>query len=413
MHTGRHVVVVGAGIGGLTCALMLRARGIKCTVFEQAPQIRELGVGFNILPHAVAKLAALGLLDQLDANAVRTRELLYLNRLGQVIWRELRGVAAGYDVPQFSFHRGRLQAVLLQALTARGGVVEAGHKLVRFSHVSDGVRCEFETPSGTTSITCDALVGADGIHSVTRQTIISGADPTRWNGIIVLRGAAEWPKFLTGQSMLIAGGMKAKAVIYPIAQGATPDRPLTNWSLNIKVNPDDMPPPRREDWSRPGDRAMVARYAELFQLPQVDVSKLVNSTAEVWEFPMCDRDPLERWSDGAVTLLGDAAHPMYPTGSNGAGQAILDADCLATCLAETDDIAEAFRRYEQQRRPATAEIVRRNRIGGPENVIDITEERAPDGFQDIDDVLSFEDRKRITEGYASTAGFSLHDVNRR
>jgi len=179
MKKNKHVIVVGAGIGGLTCALMLQARGIKCTVFEQAPEIRELGVGFNILPHAVSKLVPLGLLDRLDASAVRTRELLYLNRFGQVVWRELRGVAAGYDVPQFSFHRGRLQSILLQALSARTGVVQAGHKLVGFSPAGDGVRCDFETQAGIISLTCDALVGADGIHSVTRQTIISGADPTR------------------------------------------------------------------------------------------------------------------------------------------------------------------------------------------------------------------------------------------
>lgn len=410
-----HIIIAGAGIGGLACGLMLHAAGFRCTVFEQAPQIRELGVGINLLPHAVAKLVPFGLLDDLRKNAIETHELFYLNRLGQTVWHELRGTAAGYDVPQFSFHRGRLQSVLLQALMAQAGseAVKTDHKLLGFTQLKEGVRCDFQTAEGPLSVFGDALIGADGIHSQTRHTIVSGQYPTRWNGIIILRGATEWPRFLTGRSMLIAGGMDAKAVIYPIAEGTEPDRLLTNWSLNIKIGPDGSPPPRREDWSRRADREAALRYAQIFSLPQVDLVKLVEATNEMWEYPMCDRDALPHWSDGCVTLLGDAAHPMYPTGSNGAGQAILDADFLVQCLQTDANIPKALKRYEQERLAATAEIVRRNRIGGPENVIDVAEKRAPDGFEDIDAIMELDERRKIVEGYAKTAGFDREHVNLR
>jgi 5-methylphenazine-1-carboxylate 1-monooxygenase len=412
MHDNKvEVAVVGGGIGGLACALMLLARGIKCAVFEEAAQIRELGVGINLLPHATAKLATHGLLDRLYQQAIPTRDLTYMNRFGQSVWHELRGCAAGYDVPQFSIHRGRLQTILLEAVRHHPGAVHTGHKLVRFSQSDQDVTCEFKTADGVVSVTANIVIGADGIHSQTRKILFPNEGPARWNGIIVLRGATDWPQFLSGASMLIAGGMKAKAVIYPIAAGTTPDRRLTNWTINIKLGEDGSVPPVREDWSRRGDPVMLEKYARLFSIPQIDVSALVSSTEEFWQSPMCDQDPLPRWSHGRVTLLGDAAHPMYPTGSNGAGQAILDADCLASLLTKGDDSIDALRAYERQRLSATAEIIRRNRIGGPEYVIDLAEQRAPLGFEDIEAVVPYSERKRISEEYAATAKFALQDVN--
>ena len=213
--------------------------------------------------------------------------------------------------------------------------------------------------------------------------------------------------------MVIAGGMSAKLVIYPIAEGLAPGRKLTNWAIAAKIGENNATPPRREDWSRPGRFEDIMPYLKRFSLPYLDAQRMIEATPEFWEYPMCDRDPLPRWSHGRVTLLGDAAHPMYPVGSNGASQAILDARCLADLLKTAEHPVHALWAYEQERLPPTAQIVRMNRKGGPEGVIDAVEERAPDGFTDIDTVLSFEERKAIVRGYASTAGFSQEKVNRK
>ena len=219
------------------------------------------------------------------------------------------------------------------------------------------------------------------------------------------RGALDWPQFLTGRSMVIAGGMAAKLVVYPIGEGAREDRPLTNWAVLVKVG-EGGAPPNKEDWSRPGRFEDLMPHVQRFRIPYVDAKALIEATPEFWEYPMCDRDPLPRWSHGRVTLLGDAAHPMYPVGSNGASQAILDARCLADRLVSAEHPMHALWAYEQERLPPTAQIVRMNRGGGPEGVIDAVEQRAPDGFTNIDDVLSFEERKAIVRGYAGVAGFA-------
>ena len=409
------VIIVGGGIGGLTTALMLHARGIDCEVYEQADGIRELGVGINTLPHAIKELAALGLLERLDAVAIRTHELIYANRFGQEIWREPRGTDAGYDVPQFSIHRGRLQGVIYHAVRARLGEarIHTGHRLGAFRQEEAGVTAYFFDRHGAHRHTArgDVLVGADGINSYVRERLFPDEGPARWNGIMLWRGAVDWPAFLDGRSMIVAGGLAAKLVVYPIAEGARADRRLTNWAVAAKVGPDASVPPRKEDWSRPGRFDELMPHLQRFELPHVDARALIVETPECFEYPMCDRDPLPRWSHGRVTLLGDAAHPMYPVGSNGASQAILDARCLADRLRAAEHPCHALADYEQERLPVAAQIVRMNRRGGPEGVIDAVEERAPGGFARIDDVLSYEERKAIVRGYASTAGYAREQVN--
>ena len=226
------------------------------------------------------------------------------------------------------------------------------------------------------------------------------------------RGAIDWPAFLDGRSMVVAGGLAAKVVIYPIAEGSRSDRRLTNWAVVGRVGDGSTPPPQKQDWSRPGRFEDLMPHMQRFSIPSVDANALIQATGEFWEYPMCDRDPLPRWSHGRVTLLGDAAHPMYPVGSNGASQAILDARFLADRLKDAEHPVHALWLYEQTRLPMTAEIVRMNRRGGPEGVIDAVEARAPDGFANVDDVLSFEDRKAIVRGYASSAGFAREQVNK-
>jgi 2-polyprenyl-6-methoxyphenol hydroxylase-like FAD-dependent oxidoreductase len=408
------VIIVGGGIGGLTTALMLHARGIDCELFEQAEGIRELGVGINTLPHAIKELQQLGLLERLDAVAIRTHELIYTNRFGQEIWREPRGIDAGYDVPQFSVHRGRLQGVIHQAVRSRLGEsrLHTGHRLGGFAQDESGVTAWFFDRNGSHRRTAkgDVLIGADGIHSYVRGTLYPNEGPARWNGSMLWRGAIDWPKFLTGRSMVIAGGMAAKLVVYPIGEGAREDRPLTNWAVLVKVA-EGGAPPDKEDWSNVGRFEDLMPHVQRFRIPYVDAKALIEATPEFWEYPMCDRDPLPRWTHSRVTLLGDAAHPMYPVGSNGASQAILDARCLADRLVSAEHPVHALWQYEQERLPPTAQIVKMNRGGGPEGVIDAVEQRAPDGFSNIDDVLPFEQRKAIVRGYAGAAGFAQSQVN--
>lgn len=315
------IVVVGAGIGGLFTALRLHAEGLRCVVYEQSPQIRELGVGINALPASVKELAALGLLERLDETGVRTRELIYTHRLGPEIMRRDCGLDAGFVFPQFSVHRGR-------------------------------------------------------------------------------------------RTMVIAGGVAAKMVVYPIAAGATPGTKLTNWALGGLLGRPGDPPPQAQDWARPADRAEVAAFVKRFRTPLLDIAGLVDATRDRLEFPMCDRDPLPYWTRGRVTLLGDAAHPMYPVGSNGAGQAIMDAVSLGGHLARHADPEAALVAYQDDRLAATSEVVRRNRLGGPEQVIEEVERRAPDGFDRIEDVIAPAELQAIVAGYLRVSGGSQDQVNR-
>jgi 2-polyprenyl-6-methoxyphenol hydroxylase-like FAD-dependent oxidoreductase len=402
------VVIIGAGIGGLITALCLHREGIDCEVYEQSEQVRELGVGINVLPHAVEELAGLGLLDRLDEVGVRTRELVYTHRLGQEILRRKCGLAAGLPFPQFSIHRGRLQGLLLQAVRERLGdtAVHTGHRLTGVEHDAVAVSATFVNPDGNAlpPVRGEVLVGADGIHSTVRARLFPDEGPPHWNGVTMWRGATDWPRFGAGGTMIIAGGTPAKLVVYPIAEGQTSGTTLTNWAICIKTGHDGDPPPDRQDWARPAERADPHQHLDRFRIPLVDHAGLVGATAERFVFPMCDRDPLPRWSHGRVTLLGDAAHPMYPMGSNGAGQAILDATNLAHHLARHTDPTEALLAYQHDRLPATTEVVLRNRHGGPEGVIDLIEQRAPNGFTHIADVIDSAELDAIVTGYARAAG---------
>ncbi|WP_432852461.1 flavin-dependent oxidoreductase [Amycolatopsis sp. CA-161197] len=409
------VVIVGAGVGGLTAALRLHHEGIECVVHEQSERISELGVGINALPHAVKELAALGLLGSLDEVGIRTRELFYTHRLGQVILRKPCGLDAGFTLPQFCLHRGRLQGMLLRAVRERLGAdaVRTGHRLVGFDQDDSGVQAHFADRHGGAPATVrgDVLVAADGIHSTVRSLLFPAEGPPRWNGVLMWRGATDWPEFGGGRSMIVAGGTAAKLVVYPIAPGRSAGTRLTNWAICIRTGRPGDPPPERQDWAKPADRAELARYVGRFRLPTVDHAALVEATEEIFEFPMCDRDPLPAWSHGRVTLLGDAAHPMYPMGSNGAGQAILDATSLAGHLARHSDPTAALRAYQDDRLAATGEIVLRNREGGPENVIDEVERRAPDGFSRLEDVIDAAELEAVVTGYAQVSGASQQQVN--
>lgn len=404
------VVIAGAGIGGLTAALMLHARGIPCVVYEAAREVREIGVGINVLPHAIRELAALDLLPVLDRVGIRTRTLTYLTKHGQEVWSEPRGLHAGHDVPQFSIHRGRLQKVILDAARARigAGAIRTGRRLAGFVQSDAGVTAQFadavEGGAGET-VRAEVLICADGIHSAGRRVFYPDEGAPSWQGVVMWRGAADWPVWKDGESMAIGGGLGGKFVLYPIAPPAD-GRQLTNWVVNVRIKDPATSTPPPDSWSRQAPLSAVLPHAVRFHVPGMDIGGLVRATPAIYEYPMADRDPLPRWTFGRVTLLGDAAHPMYPVGSNGASQAILDARCLADALARGEHPRAALWTYEKTRLPQTAEIVQTNRVGGPERVIDEVERLAPAGFDNVDDVLGHEERQAIVGGYASMAGFS-------
>lgn len=411
------VLVIGAGIGGLTLALSLQQIGVPVRVFETVTDIKPLGVGINLLPHAVRELTELQLQPQLAATAVATKELAYYNKHGQLIWAEPRGLEAGYHWPQFSIHRGTLQMVLLQAASQRLGrdYILTGHHLEGWTENADGITAHFidkNTGERLGSYRGALLIGADGIHSSVRARCYPHEGPPIWNGAILWRGVSECAPFLTGRTMIMAGYEFQKFVCYPITmQARTPGQALINWIAERKFAPDYAW--RREDWNRPGRLEEFLPHFESWVFDWLDIPQLIRQASQVLEYPMVDRDPLPRWTHGRVTLLGDAAHPMYPIGSNGASQAILDARVLTRQILTHGMTPAALQTYEDERRPATATIVLANRQNGPEQVMQSVEERAPHGFTHLHDIISEAELEQTAVRYKRLAGFDKDHLNSR
>jgi 2-polyprenyl-6-methoxyphenol hydroxylase-like FAD-dependent oxidoreductase len=348
------VLIAGGGIGGLTAALTLHARGIESTVLERASHLRPLGVGINLLTHAVSELYELGLGDELSQVAVAPTSISYYDTEGRLLFREPRGLDGGYGYPQYSVHHGQLQMLLLSTLRERLGpnAVRTGAELHGFDESKSRVRVR--TSAG--DFTADALVGADGIHSAVRAQLHPEPDPLMWSGVRMFRGAAPGD-FLDGRTMVIVKGQDGSRngpdlVTYPIGDG------LINW---VVMMPESDPGalPGDANWNQPGDRSAIVRHLKRWNLGFLDAADLVRRTEPVLEYPMVDRDVLPWWGRGRVTLLGDAAHPMYPVGANGGSQAIVDARVLADELAR--DFDGGLQSYEDIRRPETADVVEANR----------------------------------------------------
>ena len=403
------IIVAGGGIGGLVTALSLHAVGLPVDVFESADEIRALGVGINLLPHAVRELDALGLLERLQKHAVATTTLAYFTRHGQKIWDEPRGKVAGYNWPQLSIHRGTLQQILLDVTLARlgGEHVHTGQHLKSFTttdHSATAVFADRRTGADR-AVTGVALIAADGIHSTARSQLHPDQGLPLWNGAQLWRGVVEHEPILDGRTLIWAGSPQQKFVGYPILDLANGNQ---SFNFIAELRYDDRTLSEREDWNKPGNLGDYLPSFEPWVFDWLDVPALLRRAPGTYVFPMVDRDPLDRWTYARMTLLGDAAHPMYPVGSNGASQAILDAATLAGCLRSyPDDIDAALARYEDVRRPATSAIVLANRGFGPELPMKLVEERAPDGFADINDVITPEEILQVTEGYRRTAGFAL------
>ena len=409
MKTGEApVVIVGGGIGGLTLALSLHQAGIACRVFESAPEVRPLGVGINLLPHGMRELTELGLQERLAGLAVETSELCFYNRFGQFIYKEPRGRFAGYQWPQLSIHRADLHQVLLDATRERLGpdALVLNMKCLSFQEEHDKVKVKFqngETMEGS------CLIGADGIHSVVRKALFPREGPPAYKGINMWRGVTTGKKYLTGASMAVAGWLDVgKMVIYPI-RDLKDGRQLINWVAEIQS-------PRNiiQDWALPGKIEDFHPTFADWRFDFLDCSALIREADMILEYPMVDRDPLPWWTRGRVTLLGDAAHPMYPRGSNGAGQAILDARVLAGCLKREGNIENALKLYESERLKAANQVVLMNRSNPPDAILREVWKRSGDRpFARIEDVISAAELATLSDNYKRVAGFERDSLAKR
>lgn len=419
------ILIAGAGIGGLTTALALHAAGFSDVhIFEAASQLTTLGVGINLQPSAVLILRNLGLLEALENIAIKTEDLNYYNRHGDAIVSEKRGVRAGYAVPQFSIHRGEFQMMLLSAVKERLGEssIHLNHSISNFSQTEKGITAFFIrrydlSPADIPEVTGDVLIAVDGINSTVRKLLYPREGPPRFSGRMLWRGCLERAPYLTGASMVWAGHADQKFIAYPISErSARKGKSLVNWIAELRIRSKDdldLTPPK-VDWTKAVPKEVFAGPFQEWKCGGLEMKELIDKTEQVFEFPMSDRDPVDHWSFGRLTLLGDAAHAMYPIGSNGASQAIIDAESLAKHLATSqENVVEALKAYELERLPPTAKIVMANRANGPDHVLQLAEERAPEGFSNVYDVIPKEELEGIGKAYKAVAGFEMEAVNRK
>jgi 5-methylphenazine-1-carboxylate 1-monooxygenase len=419
MAADNQIIIAGAGIGGLVAALSLHDAGFSVRLFEAVAELKPMGVGINMLPHAVRELDELGLRIAIERAGVACRELAYHTKRGERIWAEPRGLQAGYRWPQISIHRGVLQMILLDAARQRIGAefIHLGHQLESVQAVSgEGARARFiDRGNGATLATAEGrlLIACDGIHSAVRRQFYPDEGLPRWNGAIMWRGVAESAPVLDGHTMIMAGHVRTKFVCYPIShESSQPGKQLINFIAERRFDSTTLE--HREDWNRPGRLEDFVPAFETFRFDWLDVPMLIRAAKKVWVYPMVDRDPLPRWTHGPVTLLGDAAHAMYPVGSNGASQAILDARVLTGCLRNyRNDPERGLERYDELRRPATARIILSNRQQGPEACMQLVEDRAPDGFANLKDVVVDAELQAIADRYKQLAGFAVAELNSR
>lgn len=413
MDRSLQIAIAGGGIVGLTAALSLHAAGFRPVVYEAVRKPAPLGVGVNLLPHAVRELTALDLLDELLSLGVAIEDLNYLTAGGELVWHEPRGLVAGYNWPQIAIHRGRLQMFLLAKVRERLGedAIRMGQELASVETLAGRARARFvDRASGqVSSVEADILIGADGIHSAVRRQFYPDEGAPRWNGVTLWRSASPVTAPMGGKAMIWAGRSSQKFVAYPIGRDPETGLDWLNWICDLKVSGDGAPP--RRDWNRPGDPGdFLPRFAE-WKWAGVDVPAIIAASGPIYEFPMVDRDPLPQWTFGRVTLMGDAAHPMYPIGSNGATQGIIDARVFAWHLARAASIQEALGLYEADRREATAKIVLMNRQQGPDLVLDLAAERLDAASGSLDELLPKTEREAIAQSYKQTAGFDPAVLN--
>ena len=401
------IIIIGGGIGGLTLALMLHARGLPCRLFEAVSDFKPLGVGINMMPHAIRVLTELGVEPALKTLGIEAREFTFFNRHGQYIFAEPCGRFAGYEYPHFSIHRGDLHDVLLTAVMDRLGAdaVHLGHRCKVVEQVGSGITVRFEDAAPVTGA---IAIAADGFHSAVRRQYYPEED-IQFGGIHMWRGVTKRMPFLSGASVTRVGTVaRGKMTIYPIRQFDDGTQ-LVNW---VTEQPRDDH--QLNDWATPG---RIEDFIEPFagwHFDWLDIPEMIAGAEYILEFPMVDRDPVDRWTFGCVTLLGDAAHPMYPRGGNGGAQAILDAEALARLLDGMNDPLAALRAYEDERLKVTSEIVLTNRDQPPDHIIGTVEAlTGGEPFDRIEDVIDPSELQMISERYQNIAGYSLEAVAQR
>jgi len=408
------IVIVGGGIAGLSLALTCHQIGAPFRVLEAARAIEPLGVGINLQPNAVRELFDLGLEQDLAAIGVETREYGLFSKRGRAIWTEPRGRFAGYRWPQYSVHRGALQMLLYRTLLERAGSasVETGWRATGFENVPGGAVVHLQAPDGATrSVLGSVVIGADGIHSALRAQMEPDEGPPIWAGAILWRGTTRARPFRTGASMVLIGHATQRLVAYPISPPDSDGLATINWIAELTSDPGAGW--RREDWNRTADLAdFLPRFAD-WRFGWIDAPELIQGAAKVYEYPMVDRDPIARWTHGAVSLIGDAAHATYPVGSNGASQAIVDARKLGSHLLAHRIGPAALAAYEQEMRPLTSKIILTNRGSGPDAVLQQVEDRCGGAFEAIEDVIPKEDLARHAVRYKRVAGFGIEELNAR
>ena len=407
------VTIIGGGIGGLTLALELHQAGIASRVYEAAPELKQVGVGVTLLPHCVKVLGELGLVDHLAQLAVSTRETVFFNRFGQRIHSEPTGCHAGYEWPQFQAHRADLVTVLLDAFKQRIGAerLSLGWKCSGFSQTESGATATFvDTVSGAAlpARNGEVIVACDGLHSVIRRQLHPDEGEPVYSGVNMWRGVTRWKPYLTGASYTRAGWLTpGKTVIYPIRNNIDAEgRTLINWVTEVTT-----PKYAKRDWNRPGSiDDFIGPFSD-WNFDWLDVPAMIRASDVILEFPMIDQDPLPFWTQGRVTLLGDAAHPMIPRGSNGAGQAILDTVALKDALLANKHPIDALKTYEAKRLPATANVVLANRRNPPDAILREVWQRTGDKpFENIDDVISKAEIMAISDGYKRVAGYDKESL---
>ncbi|MEK9680209.1 MAG: flavin-dependent oxidoreductase, partial [Rhodospirillaceae bacterium] len=410
------VLIAGGGIGGLTLALTLHQIGVPCAVYESARNLRPLGVGINMQPNAVRELLDLGINeDMLDTVGIPAKEWALVGLNGNDIYAEERGLQAGYNWPQYAVHRGEFHMMLYREVLERlgGDAIRLGHRVTGYKNNDDGTVTAIieQRGGGTIRETGTILVGADGIHSAIRAQMHPDQPPIHWGGALMWRGASLGKPIRTCSSFVGLGTHKQRMVIYPISRPA-PDTGLAliNWIAEVTYDdPDDW---KDSGWFQKVGIDDFIHHFEDWTYDWLDVPGLLRGADEAFENPMIDRDPIPTWQDGRVILLGDAAHPMYPTGSNGGSQAVVDTRNLGAALIEHGLTPEALADFDQKFCGPISEVVLRNRGAGPFGLLNMVDERCGGTFDNIDDVIPPDERREFMAGYKAAAGFAIEGLNK-
>ncbi len=403
------VLIAGGGIAGLVMGLTLHQLGLPFRIFERVAEPKPLGVGINLQPSSVRELFDLGLEAELDQIGIRTRQYGFYSKSGREIWVEPRGLWAGYHWPQVSLHRGKFQMMLLDTLRARAGAdcVVTGAAVTGFETTDESATLIL---SDGRRVQGSVAIAADGIHSAIRRQMVPTEGEPIWNGAIMWRGTSQARHFLGGNAMFLAGHDSQRFVAYPLtAEAPATGLALINWIAELKVDPARAM--AKGDWNRPADKADFLPAFEGWDFGWVDCPGLIRSSGAVYEYPMVDRDPLPSWTEGRVTLIGDAAHATYPVGSNGATLAIIDARKLGAAIRDHGPTRAALLAYEHEMRPRAELVLRANRGKGPDAVMQMVEDRCGGVFDDIEAVIPRTELAAHAEHYKRLSGFSVDILN--